>query len=79
MARKTTRAPRRPSAPPPSTRPQPRRPSGGVAVPAAAASPVVRSEEDYVNEYSYVKRDLTRIAVIAAVLFAVILAAPHFL
>jgi hypothetical protein len=79
MARKSSRPPRAPAAPPPAARPQPRRPVGTQAPSGQSSAPAARTEADYAQEYSHVRRDLKRIAAIAVVMFGIIFAAPHFL
>jgi len=38
---------------------------------------VAKTDAEYAADYAYVKRDLTRIVLIALVMFGVIFAAPH--
>lgn len=84
MARKTSRTPRPPVAPNPTApgsvaRTQPRRPTGAVPAVGVTTPLVGRSEADYTAELQHVRKDLTRVAVVGALLIGLIFAAPYLL
>jgi hypothetical protein len=79
MARKTSRTPRPPVAPSPVARSQPRRPSGAVPAVGVSTPTASRSEADYSAELTHVRKDLSRIVVVAVLLFGVIFAAPYLI
>jgi hypothetical protein len=72
-------SPRPRPAPRPSPRPASRAPAGAAPAKAAVAQEQARplADEKWAETYPYVRGDLLRIFVLAAVLFGVIVVSPH--
>ncbi len=74
MAKRKRRSRRRPAVPKSTVAPRPRPTAAASAGPEAVPT---ASGDDLQARYSYVRRDLVRIAVTAIVLFAAILASQY--